>query len=244
LLLTLLLTATPACVSQAQEEPPSGSKCTVAIDRASSFYVEGNISEAERLALKLLTENGRLEVGDKFRLNRLLAFCAIANDDEEAGKRYFMEALKYNPAMTPDPITWSPKIRRVYEEARSNYQKLQSESRMKRYAAEAELCRRASLKSLYLPGAGQYAKGYKLRGTVLGVLFAGAVGASLYTQLKLPDAELRYHDASTREDADARWRDYRDAQYRANIVAAFAFSIYCYSFFDALWSPPVEREGK
>lgn len=222
---------------QAQDKAQLG-KIKEQIATASEYYSEGRIGDAERLVLKLLNEQNQLDGEANFLIYRLLAFCSIANDDENAGIQYFIQALEYNPTMSPDPVTWSPKIRRVFDNARQNYQIHQEQQRLLRFAAEAELCRRASSRSLFLPGSGQMMKGHKAQGALLTTLFIGASAAAIYGQVMLPGAKDDYRNARNTADAERLWQDFRDAQYFANGTGILALSIYCYSFFNALWSHP------
>ncbi len=237
--LMLFITAVPV---QAQDKTELRKiKDQIAI--ASEYYSEGRIGDAERMVLKLLNEQNKLDSEANFLIYRLLAFCSIANDDENAGTQYFVQALGYNPTMSPDPVTWSPKIRRVFENARQDYQINQEQQRLLRFAAEAELCRRASSRSLFLPGSGQMMKGHKAQGAILTTLFIGASTAAIYGQVVLPGAKDDYLNARIADDASRLWDDYRDAQYFANATGIMALSIYCYSFLNALWSHPAYSDS-
>ena len=208
------------------------------IDQAFRLFDEGRLAEAEHLALKALAESDTLSAYSKFILYKLLAFIAIANDDEENGARQFVMALQYNPTLSPDPITWSPKVRRVFDRARADYEIQEQKRRQHLFTVEAGLCRRASLRSLYLPGGGQYMKGQKQRGFLFGALFWGAASTFIYSQSIIPTARDQYHDATQPQEAEKRWREYQNTIYMANISGLIAFSVYTYAFFDALWTHP------
>lgn len=214
-----------------------------AIDQALNLYNEGLISEAEHLALKTLTEFKTLSDYQKYRLYRLLAFCSIAADDEVSGSRHFVEALKNNPGMTPDRLTWSPKVRRAFDRAKEIYQQQVTLERLRRNAIEAEIGRRASLKSLYFPGAGQVMKGQHLKGYSLGILFWATAAGFIYSGTVLPQARDRYLEAATSSSAEKRWAEYRDTQYLVNVTGIAALAVYGYIFFDALWSEPTHQDS-
>jgi len=214
-----------------------------AIYNAYKLYESGRIAEAEHLSLKILAESKSLSNDQKFHLYKLLAFCSIANDDEESGKRHFIDALKYNSNMSPDPLTWSPKIRRVFDRARSEYRQQVVLEIQHQSEIEAQIGRRASLKSLYLPGSGQVMKGQQVRGYTLGVLCLCAASAYVYGISSLPAARDRYLDANNEANAEKYWKEYRDVQYFVNLTGILMLAVYGYTFFDALWSHPAEQDS-
>lgn len=208
------------------------------IDRAAQFFEEGKISEAEHLALKTLSKPEKLTNSQKFSLYRILAFCSIANDDEEGGERYFTSALLHDPNMAPDPLLWSPKIRRVFDRAKVAYRALQEDVNKAQLSQEADFSRRASLKSLYMPGSGQLMKGQKVKGYTTGLLFWGAASSFIYELNAYPSARSSYYEANSDLDAAVKWKEYRNTQYYVNISGLLTLAIYSYSFFDALWAHP------
>ena len=220
------------------ETPLSGSEI---VQRVQELYEAGKISDAEHLALKSLDNPEGLSRFERFELYQLLAFCAVANDDEIGGVRQFVEALRLYPTLTPDFITWSPKIRKAFSRAREVYdEQMQIEALTRRMRA-ADICRRASVHSLYLPGSGQFRKKNQTKGIICGGLFWGAAAALIYSQFVLPDFETKYQAAATPEEAITRWKDYRDIYRLRNISLGLTASIYVIAFVDALWTAPDAR---
>jgi len=246
----LLLIITPwmcifAVAQNAEKEFASGyeSDSASVIKRVTGLYEAGSIAEAEHLALRALDNPEGLSRFDRFELYRILAFCAVANDDEQGGVRQFVAALRLNPSLSPDLITWSPKVRRVFLEAKKLFEEQVSKEILTRRIREADICRRASLKSLYFPGAGQFYKKSRQKGFVVSTLFWGAAAVLIYSQAVLPTVRDRYKDSSSREEAGERWREYRDIYRLRFISGGITVSVYAYAFFDALWKRPnVELE--
>lgn len=205
------------------------------VNQAVILYEEGKLTEAEHLALRILTRTDTLSKIDQFNLHKLLAFIAIANDDEEGGIRQFVSAMRNNPAVSPDPITWSPKVRRVFDKARLEFAKEQEQQQRRTLVMEATLGRDASLRSLYFPGSGQYLKNQTTKGTIIGIAFWGSVAFGGYSAVKLSNAKDDYMNATTSADAARLWKDYRNANYMFNISGIIVGGIYLYSYFDALW---------
>lgn len=208
------------------------------INQAFELYDEGRLTEAEHIALRMLTRSDTLNSFDKFNLHKLLAFIAIANDDEEGGRRQFIAALRFNPAMSPDPISWSPKVRRVFDKAREEHIKEESLQQKRVLVLEATVGREASMRSLILPGSGQIYKGDSKRGIVLGASFWGSVALFTYSAINLSQSKNDYLNANTSHDANRLWKDYRNTQYMFNVSGILVGGIYLYTYFDALWGEP------
>ncbi|MFH0766043.1 MAG: hypothetical protein V2A61_06460 [Calditrichota bacterium] len=213
-------------------------------EQALQLYDQGRLSEAEHIALKALTEMDTLSRMDRFSLHRLLAFIAVANDDEDNGIKQFVLALRDNPSLSPDPITWSPKVRQVFGRARQEYESQIVLERRQKVASEAERGRLASLRSLYLPGSGQFLKGEPTKGAICAGLLAVSLTVCLYAAVTLPEARDRYHAAVSPDQAAKRWRDYRNQTYLLNISGLVAGAVYTYTFFDALWEPSPEQTSE
>ncbi|MBM3329632.1 MAG: hypothetical protein FJY67_09225 [Calditrichaeota bacterium] len=206
--------------------------------RVIDLYDAGRISEAEYLALKALDVPGELTPAQRTDLYKVLAFCAAANDDELNGARYFLQALRLTPTLSPDPITWSPKVRRIFDIARTDYVKVAAEEHRFRVAAEAEICRKASLRALYIPGGGQFEKGEPGRGLIYTGLIATTAILLAYAELQMPDARQNYLDATTSRDAARLWKDYRSLSRLRNGAAIGLGISYGAAFLDALWRKP------
>jgi len=224
-------------------QPPDslGNSNTDMIVKAQQLYNAGRIEEAEHIALKIITDDNDLTKYEKYNAHRLLAFCSIAAGNEVAGKKHFIIAISNNPNMIADPLTWSPKIRIVFDSAIAEVNRQKKIEKEWIYASSAQLGRAASLKSLYLPGAGQLMKKQKNKGRALGALTYLSMASYIYGQFYLPKVKDEYLAASTPNQAEARWKDYRNARYTVSITGLIALGIYGYTFFDALWSEPASE---
>jgi len=212
------------------------------VKRVTNLYEAGNITKAENFGMKALESPNGLSSLDRSNLYKILAFCAIANEDDEGSIRRFVEALNLNPLITPNQITWSPKIRRVFALARDVYETQQRKDKLSRRMEIADMCRIASRKSLYFPGSGQYHKDHKIKGLIVGAIFWAAAGTHIYSQISIPSARDHYLESNNRVEAIDRWSDYQNVYHVAYVSGAIAISAYAYAFFDALWADPAEEK--
>lgn len=202
------------------------------------LYESGRLEEAEHLALKTVDSPGNLTRSELAELYLVLAFCSIANDDEDNSRRHFISALKNNPNLKPDPIGWSPKVRRVFDRAREDWIQISTAEAQRELSLEAEICRQAAFKSMWLPGRGQISKGHISSGWIQSALFWGGLATTIYAHSAALKARDKYHDALLPDDIQNAYNDYRNLSRTAIVAGSFTISVYGFSIFDALWRKP------
>lgn len=236
-LILVLLLGVAGQLSAAPEDPNSSADESDVVAKVVAYYNAGKISDAELTAHIALDAPEDLSKFERFTLHKILAFCSVANDNDDNAIFQFREALRVNPAMKPDPITWSPKVRELFAQAKQQSERDAAVEEYYRVTLEADLGRRASLKSLYLPGAGQLMKGHD-RGIYITLLFVGAAATFIYSQSNIPSARERYENATDMDDIEKQWKRYSDLYHLSYISGSVAGSVYIYAYFDALWSKP------
>ncbi len=223
------------CQSQGEGDKHPNSEL---VNQVIFLYESGRLDEAEHLALKILDAPGALNRMEQSDIYLVLAFCSIANDDEENGRRHFISALKNNPNLKPDPIGWSPKVRQVFNRARDEWIQIAQAAVQRELSIEAELCRQAAYHSLLLPGSGQIDKGHTISGWIQGALFWGGLATAIYAQASLPALSEKYRDAIYPDKIENAYNEYRAMSRIAIVSSSVTLSIYGYSAIDALWRRP------
>ncbi|MFN3821778.1 MAG: DUF5683 domain-containing protein, partial [bacterium] len=151
--------------------------------------------------------------------------------------KHFSEALRYNPLLTPDPVTWSPKVRAAFESARSLFLKQEEQRQKMELTWEAVVCRNASWRSLILPGWGQYYRQEKVRAAIYSGWAILSLSVLIYAQYHLPSAREKYRSEQNLNQIEDRWQTYRDL-YRLRVVSFNSLlTSYLISFLDALYRP-------
>ncbi len=200
-------------------------------------YDEGDIDQAEYLALKALQHPESLTFDQVQEIHKLLAFCYVALDDRESAKAEFLEVLEINPRMTLDPMYVSPKIISVFEEAQREFRTRPPEE--KTFDPKAVQLR-ASLRSLILPGWGQWKKGQRTRGYVFlaaqGITLGAWIGLAVHTNSLRDD----YRSKTIPGEIESSYQDYKDAMRFRNVMGIAALVIYVGAFFDTIYGPAPE----
>jgi tetratricopeptide (TPR) repeat protein len=202
-------------------------------------YDIGDYDGAEYGALKALEHEPQMSERQEAEFRELLGFVYVARGRNDFALKQFFEVLKLVPSRQLDPLTTSPKIIEVFDEARREYVEWMMRPPADRIP-QAELCMAASWRSLVLPGWGQFYKGQKVRGTV----FTAAQFLSLATLVVLQIEVNRRHDDYQEQQgigaADA-YDEYTRVWRARNVVGYFAAGVYLAAYLDALYARPPHR---
>ena len=101
------------------------------LERAKTFYDNGEYEHAISELEKALQYLKQLEQGDQVEAYKYLAFSYVAFGDKVKAKEQFKKALALEPNLTLDPATVSPKIIKVFEEAKSEMEIAPTEPQVK-----------------------------------------------------------------------------------------------------------------
>jgi tetratricopeptide (TPR) repeat protein len=155
------------------------------LERAKTFYNSGEYEHAISELEKALQYLKQLEEGDQVEAYKYLAFSYVAFGDKAKAKEQFKKALVLEPSLTLDPATVSPKIIKVFEEAKSEMEIVSPTTPVveptKPPVAKQEVSTSgAMMRSCCIPGWGQMYKGHSSKGKKIMIASGITFGASLY----------------------------------------------------------------
>ena len=207
------------------------------IDRISREFANGNVYEAEILALKALHADVSYSPQELFEIHKYLAFCYVAYGQRDKAVNEFLEVLRIYPNHRFDKQIYSPKIIEVFEFAQQEYDRLQKTEPPIENMSTYEIQIRAGKKSLLFPGLGQLYKGDTQKGYILIGAESLTICALIFTQLQYDSAHDDYLNETSASEIDSKYDRY-DFYYKArNISAAAAAAIYLYGFLDSVYHP-------
>lgn len=166
--------------------------------RAMSTAVErADFDVAESRAREALLRIDQLTPGQIVRVHTTLGILLHTRNEPVEAQSQFEAALSLNPSLRLDPILVSPKTIEFFDEVRAGFEPGASTSVPDiRYLVLEDQRPGAALRSLALPGWGQFYKG----DTVRGAAFAGAAvltaGGLVLSAVQFADAKAEY-DAGT-----------------------------------------------
>ncbi|MCB2200806.1 hypothetical protein KQI63_15480 [bacterium] len=231
---TLLLVCPTSLFAQSEDQQE------LAISEVLSLYRTGRIDRAELEALRLLNHTSELSADDRSQLYQVLAFIAIAREDPQLGREFFLQAIREKPDLNLDRNLTSPKILSVFDEARADFKRVQireqdlSEEAMRAVNLRLEGAKR----SLVLPGWGQFYKGNREHGYAFLGTAALVGGGLVFSQIMMTDKRDEYHASNDPEEASSLYDEYTSAWDTRNGLAWTLGIVWALNIADALWFPP------
>lgn len=239
---SLLMLICCAITSVFAQEVPDDSLVRM-LEAAKSFYNGGEYESAIRKLEDALQYLKQLESGEQVEAYKYLAFSYVAFGDNEKARAQFKKALILNPALELDPAQVSPKIIKVFEEAKAE---MATAPPVTPPVIEPEpeppvtLVKKTSMfgalwRSCLLPGWGQKYKGDTSKGSKLmlaaGVTF-GLSAVSITLMSITHDAYLDVPPGNTGE-MDDKYKMYKFWS-NASFFSAVSFgAVYLYNIYDA-----------
>jgi hypothetical protein len=210
--LLLLLTATAALASEAE---------MLAVD---STFASGQYEQVELLVLRLLQGNPPPKADETARLCLTAGYALIMLGRETPARDYFARALDAVPDLTLDPVLVSPKFRMVFDDVKASRQLNLAQEKIRPEEKLLRANRQSLLSNLIVPGSGQLQEGYPLRGALLFVAQAAAVGALLWSVDDMQDRQGEYLAESDPARMQAKYDSY-DRAYQTVWIAGVATGV-------------------
>lgn len=225
-----LIGVVPLGASSAQ---PHGGEVLADLQDAYSRFEYEKVLREGTAALERYSE---FTVDQLAEIHTILALAAYNQNDRRESRRHFISALQLKPDLSLDPLLVSPKILEFFEEIESEDTSTQHERHNApvRYVIVPDRRTDAALRSMILPGWGQFYKGHSTKGWILATSFAAAAGGAVFSNHKRNAAEEAYLVESSpdlvasRYDTFNRWHRARGGLLQAAAV------VWAAGFVDAL----------
>lgn len=239
--LAILLALLLAPIAVAQEVEPG------TLAEIEAAYRQFEYERAEELARQALRNYGRFTVGELAEIHTMLGLMAYNRGQQEEARRQFLSALQLVPGMDLDPALVPPKIVSYFENLRAEFESgtaFASEGAL-RYVLVRDPRVDAALRSMVLPGWGQFYKGQDKRASLYAGLFGLAAGGALYTHFRMRSAQNRYEASDTAAEAERNYAPYNRLYRARNGLLQGALVVWLASYVDALItaSPLIEDSG-
>jgi len=217
------------------------------LQRAKLYYSNGEyesaISELES-ALQFLKQ---LESTDQVEAYKYLAFSYVAFGDKEKAKKQFKRALALEPTMELDPTIVSPKIIKVFEEAKAEMKIEPSpvEPKPPKPVIPAGKKRvsktKALMRSCCVPGWGQMYKGYSSKGKKIMIASGITFGTSVFSLIMREAAHNGYLDiekGAPQYEFDDAYKKYKTWHNITAVNLTLFGIVYAYNIYDVFFTKP------
>lgn len=232
----LLFLTVPA---QAQEDSER-----VSVDSIRAAYERLDYEAVKAKARRALDQYEAYSVEELAQIHVLLGVVHYAQNDQPAAREQFEQALTLNPTMSLDEVQYAPKIVRFFEQIKAEREANQQEQPEK--AASREVVRyivrddprpQAALRSMILPGAGQFYKGQSEKGWTLVGLWAGVLAGTELVDFFRAQARENYL-AARGPDIPGAYQRYNRWRWTYDALRMTAVGVWLYSVGEALITDP------
>ena len=169
---------------------------------------------------------------------RAFAFFNIGNEKESASS--FLSALSINPILELDEISVSPKIISFFNSLKVKNENPvinETNSIETRYLLVEDPRPNSALRSIFLPGWGQYYKGEENKAYIVFSAFAVNSAALVISLIKEKSSHDDYLNSRESNEIKSKYNTYNTWYKTRQILTYSEIIIWTYAFADALWSP-------
>lgn len=223
------------CILTAPYAPAQSMDADVVAD-IEDAYRQLQYEEAERTARRALENYGDFTVEELTEIHTFLALIAYNRGELGEARRQFLSALQLTSDMELDPVLVPPNLRTYFENVRAEAISDGSDAAQGpvRYLQVRDPRRDAALRSMLVPGWGQFHKGHTRKAYAFAGLFAATAGGAVFAHVRRSDAETLYEAATTIDEASERYDTY-NAWHRARSgFVQGAVLVWAVSYVDAL----------
>lgn len=209
------------------------------VERIEEAYGLLDYEGAELIAVEALSSYTDYTVEQLTEIHIFMALVAYNRGELVRSRRQFLSALHLAPDLQLDPVYVPPKIQEFVEEIRVD---LATASGVTQPAARYLLIRDprtdGALRSMLMPGWGQFYKGHTVKGYAFAGFFGVSAAAAAFAHVRRAEARWAYEDAAGSPGGQDAYDTYRDwSQTRNGFLAAAAF-VWAFSYVDALLTSP------
>lgn len=217
------------------------------LNKAKDYYYTGEYESAIRELENALRFLKQLKQVDQVEAYKYLGFSYVAFGNNSTAKVQFKKALALDPEMELDAATVSPKIIKVFEEAKAEMAAapVVAPTEPTVPPREGEISGfDATIRSCCVAGWGQIYRGEKSKGTKLmiayGVTLVGTLGSAIMRENKYEDYMDLYWTQPSAEFDDA-YEKYK-LWHNITVINALLFiGVHAYNLYDIIFHKPSVR---
>ena len=221
-----------------------GSLCaqqlTIDVLQVKFYHDNASFEQAIITGNALLRQAEQLTPQSLTLLHRYVGLSHYNLGNMDSTRAHFISLLTLAPDAELDPVTVSPKIISFFNTVKSDFSALvhtPGNITYTRYVTRPDRRPGAGIRTLILPGWGQFHKGQPLKGMVLGGLAVGTLAGTLYSWQREADAHDTYLAVTIPAELNAAYRDYNSWHRRRQTFTVVTAVLWGLAVADALWMP-------
>ncbi len=175
------------------------------------YYDDVEFDKAVNSGRAVLESSQDLTANELAFLHRYIALSYYNIGKLDSSRTHFLSLISIKPDTELDPVNTSPKIIDFFNTIQKDYAEITASPQISVYTQYVFLEDRrpaAGLRSVALPGWGQYYKGQKTKGIVLGSAFLGSFFVTGFSWIKESQTRDTYLASTTPEEIENGYNSY------------------------------------
>jgi tetratricopeptide (TPR) repeat protein len=218
----------------------------IRLGKAKTFYYSGEYEYAIRELEDALQYLKQLKQTDQVEAYKYLAFSYVAFGDRNKAKEQFKKALFLDPDIELDPATVSPKIIKVFEEAKAEFAVSPPPEPAEPVTTEKEEISAfdATIRSCCVGGWGQMYRGESSKGKKMMIAWGVTMGTTLVSWVITGNKRDAYKGLSWDEPSSAFDDAYDKYKFWYNIAVVntlIFLGVHTYNLYDVIFHRPRTR---
>lgn len=209
------------------------------VEQIREYYDQLLFAEAEKQAQEALKKYENFTPGQLEEIHKILGLIYFSQNKPTQAREQFENALSLNADLKLDPLYVSPKILEFFDSVKRDWLAAKKEEEQQvsvRYLVVEDTRPAAALRSMVLPGWGQFYKGEKKKGIVLSTLWGVGVVGTVLAHIARNNAEDDYLAETDPQKIGSRFSTFNNYHKLRNSLAAFSAAVWVVSYLDAILS--------
>jgi tetratricopeptide (TPR) repeat protein len=239
-ILLAILTMVGICFSQSMTQD----SLEIMLERAKDHYYGGEYESAIKQLQSALLYLKQLKQTDQVEAYKYLAFSYVAFGDHDKAKVQFRKALILDPQLELDPATVSPKIIKVFEEAKAEMAVapvIEPKGPIAEVTTDEISWFDAAIRSCCVGGWGQMYRGEHSKGKKMMIAWGVTMGTTLVSWIMTTNKRDKYDELYWNQPSsafDAAYSKYK-RWYNVAIASTLVFAgVHAYNLFDVIFHKP------
>lgn len=211
------------------------------LGRAKTFYYNGEYEYAIRELENAMRYLEQLKQSDQVEAYKYLAFSYVAFGDRNKAKEQFKKALHLNPDLELDPATVSPKIIKVFEEAKAEMVTAPPEQPVEPTTVEKAEPGNfdATIRSCCVGGWGQMYRGESSKGKKMMIAWGTTLGVTLVSWIITSNREDEYKNLQAQSAPyDDAYDKYKLWYNIAWVNTGIFLGVHAFNLYDIIFRKP------
>lgn len=170
-------------------------------------YRQFDYEEADRKGREALRRYSDFTIEQLTDIHTLLGLVAYNRGDLSETRRQFISALQLTPDLALDPLLISPKIVEFFDEIKSDL--VASDASLEgapvRYVLMRDPRPDAAVRSMIVPGWGQFYKGHTTKGWIVSALFGASAAAAIGAHIRRGNLKAAYENEADPDLVEGRY---------------------------------------